>query len=335
MSSFWKGKRVFVTGCFGFLGSWIATALVEQGAMVVGLVRDRLPSSYLSFPDVFRRVTEVHGEVGNLQLLERIISEYEIDTVFHLAAQSQVGVAQKQPVETFEVNVRGTWNLLEACRRQTSVRRVVVASSDKAYGPSDKLPYDEKLPLAGRYPYDVSKSCADLISISYFQTYGLPVCITRCANLFGGGDLNFNRIIPGTIRSAYLDEPPIIRSDGQFVRDYLYVKDAVEAYLLIAEKMEEKEIRGEAFNVSSAVALSVLDITRKLLLLMKRDHLEPEILNIARAEIQEQRLSAVKLKSLLGWVPRYSMEQALQETILWYERFWKAQKECGSPNLFS
>ena len=320
-SEFWKNRNVFVTGGTGFLGSWLVKDLVEKGAVVICLVRDQVPSSLLIRSGIMEKVVAVSGDIGNMPLLSRVISEYEIETVFHLAAQSQVGVAYSNPVETFEVNIRGTWNLLEVCRTQSTVRRVIVASSDKAYGHSDVLPYNEELPLAGRYPYDVSKSCADLISVSYYQTYQLPVCITRCANLFGGGDINFKRIIPGTIRSVLMNERPIIRSDGKFIRDYLYVRDAVDAYLFLAEKMEEMKIGGESFNISSSNIFSVLEITGKILKLMERSDLPPEILNTAKAEIPEQSLSAEKIETMLGWKPKFPVDKALNETIRWYEDY--------------
>ncbi len=320
-SEFWKNRNVFVTGGTGFLGSWLIKDLVEKGASVICLVRDQVPSSFLNRSGIMGQVVAVSGDIGDMPLMLRIISEYEIDTVFHLAAQSQVGVAYNNPAETFEVNIRGTWNLLESCRAQSTVRCVVVASSDKAYGQSDVLPYNEELPLAGRYPYDVSKSCADLLSVSYYQTYQLPVCITRCANLFGGGDINFKRIIPGTIRSVLMNERPIIRSDGKFIRDYLYVKDAVDAYLFLAEKMEDIQIGGESFNISSGNVFSVLEITEKILKLMGRSDLPPEILNTAKAEIPEQSLSAEKIETMLGWKPKFPVDKALNETIRWYEDY--------------
>ena len=320
-SEFWKNRNVFVTGGTGFLGSWLVKDLVQKGASVVCLVRDQVPSSFLNRSGMMEQVVAVSGDIGDISLMLRIISEYEIDTVFHLAAQSQVGVAYNNPAETFEVNIRGTWNLLEACRAQSTVRCVVVASSDKAYGQSDVLPYNEELPLAGRYPYDVSKSCADLLSVSYYQTYQLPVCITRCANLFGGGDINFKRIIPGTIRSVLMNERPIIRSDGKFIRDYLYVKDAVDAYLFLSEKMEDIQIGGESFNISSGNIFSVLEITEKILKLMGRSDLPPEILNTAKAEIPEQSLSAEKIETMLGWKPKFPVDKALNETIRWYEDY--------------
>ncbi|HBK23937.1 MAG TPA: sugar dehydratase, partial [Planktothrix sp. UBA10369] len=241
--------------------------------------------------------------------------------VFHLAAQTIVGVANREPLATFEANIKGTWNLLEACRRVGGVSRIVVASSDKAYGDQDILPYDETTPLQGEHPYDVSKSCADLICRTYFVSYGLPVCITRCGNFYGGGDLNFNRIVPDTIRSAFRDKPVTIRSDGSYIRDYFYVRDGVLAYLHLAEQMERKEIWGEAFNFSNELQITVLELVQKILALMDKKDLEPIILNQAQNEIKHQYLSAKKAREMLNWKPQYSIDECLQETIKWYQDF--------------
>ncbi|MBR3379024.1 MAG: NAD-dependent epimerase/dehydratase family protein, partial [Bacillus sp. (in: Bacteria)] len=265
MSGFWNGKNVFVTGCTGLLGSYLVKELIDQGANVTGLVRDQVPRSNLYQGGQFEKMNVVQGALEDMQTIERALGEYEIDTVFHLAAQAIVGVANRHPVSTFEANILGTWNVLEACRRQPLIKRVIVASSDKAYGDQEQLPYDEDMPLNGKHPYDVSKSCADLISHTYYNTYGLPVCITRCGNLYGGGDLNFNRIIPQTIQLVLEGKAPEIRSDGTFIRDYFYIEDAVKAYLLLAEKMEEKGLAGEAFNFSNEIQLTVLELVDKIL----------------------------------------------------------------------
>jgi CDP-glucose 4,6-dehydratase len=252
-------------------------------------------------------------------LLTRVLNEYEIDTVFHLGAQTIVGTAARSAVSTFESNIRGTWNLLEACKTCSRlVTRIVIASSDKAYGAHDHLPYTEEAPLEGRFPYDVSKSCADLIALSYFHTYRLPVAITRCGNLFGGGDLNFNRLVPGTIRSVLRGEPPIIRSDGSFIRDYFYVRDAVEAYLRLAEKLVEESLVGEAFNFGNETPVSVLELVRRILCLMGRNSIEPVILNQASHEILRQYLDCSKARKLLAWAPKFGMDLGLNETIAWY-----------------
>lgn len=322
----WRNRNVFVTGCTGLLGSWLTEALVKRGANVVGLTRDNVPRANFFCLGLDKRICTVRGEVENFFLLERILSEYEVDTVFHLAAQTIVSIANRNPLATFESNIKGTWNLLEACRRNSAVGRIVVASSDKAYGEHEVLPYVEEGQLKGSHPYDVSKSCADLIASAYYNTYQLPVCITRCGNFYGGGDLNFNRIVPGTIRSVILNEPPRIRSDGTLIRDYIYILDAVEAYILLAEKMEELSIQGEAFNFSNDIQLNVLELTRKILELMGREDLEPIVLNETKGEIKHQYLSAEKARKILGWKPKYSLEEGLKETIDWYKEFLRNDK---------
>jgi CDP-glucose 4,6-dehydratase len=295
--------------------------LVERGANVVGLVRDWVPQSRLFTEGLADKITTVYGCIEDLAVLERTINEHEIDTVFHLAAQTIVGVANREPLGTFEANIKGTWNVLEACRRVGGVSRIVVASSDKAYGDQEILPYDETTPLQGEHPYDVSKSCADLICRTYYVSFGLPVCITRCGNFYGGGDLNFNRIVPDTIRSALRDKPVSIRSDGTYIRDYFYVKDGVLAYLHLAELMDKPEILGEAFNFSNELQITVLDLVKKVLSLMHKSHLEPIILNQSKNEIKHQYLSAKKAHQMLNWQPKYNLDEALVETIDWYKQF--------------
>ncbi|USD83502.1 GDP-mannose 4,6-dehydratase [Bacillus safensis] len=322
MSGFWNGKNVFVTGCTGLLGSYLVKELIDQGANVTGLVRDQVPRSNLYQGSQFEKMNVVQGALEDMQTIERALGEYEIDTVFHLAAQAIVGVANRHPVSTFEANILGTWNVLEACRRQPLIKRVIVASSDKAYGDQEQLPYDEDMPLNGKHPYDVSKSCADLISHTYYNTYGLPVCITRCGNLYGGGDLNFNRIIPQTIQLVLEGKAPEIRSDGTFIRDYFYIEDAVKAYLLLAEKMEEKGLAGEAFNFSNEIQLTVLELVDKILKAMGSE-LKPRILNQGTHEIKHQYLSAEKARKLLDWKPDYSIDEGLEKTIKWYRQFFQ------------
>jgi CDP-glucose 4,6-dehydratase len=318
----WQDKNVLITGCTGFLGSWLTQALVERHANVVGLIRDNVPRANFCRLGLSDRITTVRGEVENYFLLERTLNEYEIDTVFHLAAQTIVTIANRNPLSTFDTNIRGTWNILEACRRSSTVERIIIASSDKAYGEHEILPYTEEAALKGAHPYDVSKSCADLLATTYYRTYGLPVCVTRCGNFYGGGDLNFNRIVPGTIRTVLLNERPVIRSDGSLIRDYIYILDAVEAYLLLAEKMESLPICGEVFNFSNEIQLTVLELTNQILRLMGREDLRPLIKNEARNEIKHQYLSAEKARSVLGWEPRYSPEQGLIESIAWYREFF-------------
>ncbi|MCY8104728.1 GDP-mannose 4,6-dehydratase [Bacillus mojavensis] len=320
--SFWKNKNVFVTGCTGLLGSYLVKELIEQGANVTGLVRDHVPQSNLYQGEHVKKMNIVQGALEDLPVIERALGEYEIDTVFHLAAQAIVGVANRNPVSTFEANILGTWNVLEACRKHPLIKRVIVASSDKAYGDQENLPYDEDMPLQGKHPYDVSKSCADLISHTYFHTYGLPVCITRCGNLYGGGDLNFNRIIPQTIQLVLNGEAPEIRSDGTFVRDYFYIEDAVQAYLLLAEKMEEHNLAGEAFNFSNEIQLTVLELVETILKKMN-SNLKPKVLNQGSNEIKHQYLSAEKARKLLNWTPAYTIDEGLEKTIGWYTEFFK------------
>lgn len=314
---FWNDRNVFVTGCTGLLGSWLTKKLVESGANVIGLIRDLVPKSNLNWSGFDDKIVTVRGEIEDYFILERVLNEYEIDTVFHLAAQTIVTIANRNPISTFNANIKGTWNLLEATRRSPLLERMVVASSDKAYGSQLNLPYDEKTPLEGKHPYDVSKSCADLLCGSYHETYGLPVCVTRCGNFYGGGDLNFNRIVPGTIRSVLENNRPIIRSDGKMVRDYFYIEDGAEAYMLLAEKMTKK-IHGEAFNFSNEDPMTVLEIVNEILKAMSSD-LKPIIRNESSNEIEKQYLSALKAREILGWNSRYSMEEGLEKTIKWYQ----------------
>ncbi len=322
-SRFWSGRSVLVTGATGLLGGWLVTELSARGAEVIALVRDSAPHSLFEREGWASRVAVVRGSLSEPALLRRTLAEYEVDSVFHLAAQTLVGIGKADPVGTLEANVAGTWNLLEAARL-TGVRQIIVASSDKAYGASSNLPYLESHPLEGRYPYDVSKSCADLISTMYATTYGLPVCITRCGNLFGGGDLNFSRTIPGVIRSTLQREPFQIRSDGLFIRDFLYVKDAVLGYMLLAERLAgDRSLAGEAFNFSLEIRLTVLDLVRQVLARMGAEGLEPVIQNVASSEIREQYMVADKSRDRLGWSPRYGLEQGLDETIAWYREFFR------------
>ncbi len=317
---FWLGKKVFVTGATGFLGSYMVKELNKLGSNVVVLVRDFVPASNFYTLNSSKDIVQVQGQLEDLPLLERVLGEYEIEFVFHLAAQAIVGVANRNPISTFETNIKGTWNLLEACRRSPLIKGIVVASSDKAYGDQKVLPYDENMPLQGMHPYDVSKSCADLISQTFYNTYKLPVCITRCGNLYGGGDLNFNRIVPQTIKSIVNGESPIIRSDGTFIRDYFYVEDAVDAYLFLAEKMEELKLHGEAFNFSNEIQLTVLEIVDKILKVMESE-MQPVILNEGNNEIKHQYLSAQKARKLLDWQPKYGINEGLKRTVDWYKNF--------------
>lgn len=319
----WKGSSVFITGATGLLGSHLTRLLVDAGANVVALVRDSLPKSLFYSPDpawnLQNRVTAVRGQIEDFHTIERSLNEYEIDTVFHLAAQTIVGAANRSPLPTFRANIEGTWNLLEAARLHSPrIRRILIASSDKAYGNLQGQAYDESFPLRGEHPYDVSKSCADLISRAYFVSYNLPVAVTRCGNFFGPGDLNFNRIIPGTIRDVLHNRPPVIRSDGKFIRDYIYAEDGAHAYLTLAQQMQDGKFSGEAFNFSYGLRLSVIDVVDRVLKAMNRTDLAPQILNQANNEIPVQCLDSTKAKTQLNWSPQYGFDQGLKLTIDWY-----------------
>lgn len=319
---FWQGRRVFVTGATGIVGSWLVKALIQDGASVVALVLDADPQSELYRSGAIQEISVVNGDLEDFFTLERAINLHEVETVFHLGAQTIVGVAHRFPLPTFEANIRGTYNLLEACRLHSDmVQRVVIASSDKAYGDHTSLPYTEDMPLNGRHPYEVSKSCADLITQAYHHTYGLPVAIARCGNVYGGGDLNWSRIVPGTIRSFLRNERPVIRSDGTYVRDYIYVKDVVRAYMSLAEDAGHPRVCGEAFNFSNESPLTVLELVRIIQRLMKCRHIEPQIVGCAEGEIRAQHLSAAKARTVLAWKPQFDLEQGLQETIEWYRAY--------------
>jgi CDP-glucose 4,6-dehydratase len=319
--SFWQDRRVFITGCSGFLGSWLTARLIAVGADVVGLVRDQVPHSELVRSGLLSKIYVVEGDVNDYALIERTLAEYEIDTTFHLAAQTIVTIANRAPLSTFETNVKGTWVMLEAARRNPTVSRIVVASSDKAYGTQARLPYREDSPLVGRHPYDVSKSCADLIAQAYAHSYDMPVVVTRFANLYGGGDLNWNRIVPGTVRSVIRGERPIIRSDGTFRRDYLFVDDAVGAYMEVAQQLDRPEIRGQAFNFGMDQPTTALEIVQTILALSDCPDLQPVILDQAHNEIPDQFLASEKAHQLLGWHPKHSLREGLQKTFDWYRHF--------------
>jgi CDP-glucose 4,6-dehydratase len=322
VSDFWRDRPVFITGATGIIGYWLVKALLERSASVVALVQDADPQSELYRSGDIQKVFVVNGELEDLWTLERIVNKHEADTVFHLGAQALVGIAHRFPIPTFETNIRGTYNLLEACRlHRDIVQRVVVASSDKAYGEQPELPYTEDMALNGRHPYEVSKSCADLISQSYYHTYGLPVAIARCGNVYGGVDLHWNRIVPGTIRAFLRGERPIIRSDGAYVRDYIYVKDVVRAYMMLAESVGDKRVQGEMFNFSSERPIAVLDLVSTIQRLMQCEQLQPDIRNSAEGEIRNQHLSAQKARRILGWQPQFDLEDGLRETIAWYQAF--------------
>lgn len=323
--SFWQDRPTFVTGGTGLVGSWLIRRLVEAGADVVCLVRDWVPQSELVRSGDIEKIKVVRGDVRDRDMLERVLGEFEIDTVIHLAAQTIVTIANRNPISTFETNVAGTWNLLEASRRSPKVKQIVMASSDKAYGDQEILPYSEDTPLQGRHPYDVSKSAADLIASTYAVSYNLPVAITRCGNFYGGGDLNWNRIIPGTIRSILRGQRPVIRSDGQYIRDYFYVEDGAAAYMFLAEQLAYRpELKGQAFNFSNEIQVTVSQIVQRILGLMKSS-LEVDIRNEASNEIRHQYLSAEKARTQLGWSSLFTLEQGLDKTIAWYKDFLETE----------
>ena len=325
MGSYWKGKTVLVTGATGLMGGWLVKALLREGAEIVALIRDQAPKSMLVREGLIDRIATVPGDLECLPTMQRAIAEYGPHTVFHLAAQPLVQVAKRDPVGTLRANVMGTWNVMEACRL-AGTSNVIVASSDKAYGASENLPYRETHPLQGRYPYDVSKSCTDLVAQMYAATYEVKTAIARCGNLFGGGDLNFSRTIPGLIKATIAGEPFVIRSDGKFVRDFLYVKDAAECYLILGEKLaEDPSISGEAFNFSLGERLTVLDIVDMTLEIMNRTDFKPVIQNIASSEIREQYLDASKARERLGWRPHYGMKEAIRETVDWYREHFASE----------
>jgi CDP-glucose 4,6-dehydratase len=323
ISPFWRDRPTLVTGATGLVGGWLVRRLKAAGADVVCLVRDWVPQSELVRARLIEEVKVVRGDVRDQSDTERVLGEYEIDTVIHLAAQTIVGIANRNPVSTFETNIAGTWVLLEACRRSPAVKQIVVASSDKAYGEHETLPYTEDAPLTGRHPYDVSKSCADLIAQAYAATYGLPVAVTRCGNFYGGGDLNWNRLVPGTIRSVLRGQRPVIRSDGQHVRDYFYVEDGATVNMVLAEALARTpELRGQAFNFSNEIQVTVLELVARLLALMD-SKLEPEVRNEATNEIRHQYLSAAKSRQLLNWEPLFTLDKGLRSTIDWYKAFFE------------
>jgi CDP-glucose 4,6-dehydratase len=320
-SKFWLDRPTLVTGATGLVGGWLMHRLVDAGADVVCLVRDWIPQSEFVRSRLIEKVKVVRGDVRDQAQLERTLGEYEVDTIIHLAAQTIVGIANRNPISTFETNISGTWSLLEACRRSPTVKQIIIASSDKAYGGHETLPYSEDAPLQGQHPYDVSKSCADLIAQSYVATYGLPVAVTRCGNFYGGGDLNWNRIVPGTIRSVLRGQRPVIRSDGQYVRDYFYVEDGAMVNMILAEALAQNvNLRGEAFNFSNEIQVTVSELVERLLVLMGSD-LKPDVRNEATNEIRHQYLSAAKARRMLNWQPLFTLDEGLRRTIDWYEAF--------------
>lgn len=326
-NNYWKDRSVFVTGGTGFIGGAAVQALVDEGANVVLLVRDSVPRSHLFASGAYKQARMVHGSLEDYELIRRALSDYEVQTAIHFGAQSQVLTAIDNPLSTFSANITGTYNVLEAARQTKSVEATIIASSDKAYGISKTLPYTENMPLQGEFPYEVSKSCADLIAHAYHKTYGLPVTIARCGNTYGGGDLNFRRLVPKVIKHA-INSPAqkiIMRSDGTPKRDFIYIDDVVDAYLMLAEKTGKPGISGEAFNFSSGKAYRVKDVVETLLKLMN-SNLKPEWVRPAEHEIPEQYLSIEKAGRMLGWKPKHSLDEGLRKTVEWYRKFF-AEKE--------
>ncbi len=315
MSDFWRDRSVLVTGATGFLGKWLVERFVRLNADVVILVRDEQRNSTVFAPFV----DLVRGDVTDQPLLERVIGEYEVRTVFHLAAQTQVGVANRNPVSTWDTNVRGTWAVLEACRRSPLIEQVIIASSDKAYGDQPRLPYTECMPLLAIHPYDASKACADRLAQSYASRWGVPIAITRCGNLFGGGDRHWSRLIPGTIRSVLRGERPVIRGDGKAIRDYLCVEDAVDAYLSLAEGLADKRVlKGQAFNFSLGIQRTALQVVSLVCEVANVD-LKPIIEGKpSQGEIGEQSLNCALAADTLGWHPKNGLDGGLRKAIEWY-----------------
>lgn len=316
----WDERRVLVTGATGIVGSWLCEDLLSRGANVVALVQDDDPQSRFYAEGIFHKCTIVNGDLSNLSDCLRAVNNHDVEILFHLGAQTIVGAALRNPWECFESNIHGTYNILEAARRFPElVKCAVVASSDKAYGDSPVLPYTEDMPLRGSHPYDVSKSCTDLIAHAYAHTYALNVTIARCGNIYGGGDLNWSRIVPGTIRSLLSGSAPILRSDGTLIRDYIYVKDVVAAYTLLAERSFDSSIAGEAFNFSTDSGCSVLEIVAEISKVMGAK-IAPKIENTATMEIRNQTLDSNKARKTLSWSPRWALRDGLQETVAWYTR---------------
>jgi CDP-glucose 4,6-dehydratase len=311
-----------VTGATGFLGSWLCKELVDRGAFVVAFVRDDIPLGPLKTMCVYDKLGAIaEGDITKYDNVKRVFDEYEIDTCFHLAAQTQVTIANTSPLGTLDTNVRGTWNILEAARCSPKLKRLVIASTDKVYGEPVKLPITEDHPLLASYPYDASKACVEVLARMYFKTYGVPLALTRCCNIYGGGDMNFLRIIPDSVRSVLQGKNPVIRSDGSPVRDFIYVKDAVSAYMLLAESIGKPGVNGEAFNFGSNAPINMLDLVKKIIEASGNKKVKPDVQGKSKpnAEIDRQYLSPAKAEKALGWKPKYKLEQGLKETLQWYK----------------
>ena len=317
----WKGTNVLVTGADGFIGSHVAKALAEKGAGVVTIVRDIKKINNIDILKIKNKISIMHGNLINFEDCERCINEYDIEFCFHIAAQAIVGPDNRSPLSTFESNIKGTCDVLEACRTSKTVKGLIIASSDKAYGQQKKLPYTEQSPLKGYYPYDASKACAEMLARSYYMTYNLPLAITRNANTYGPADMNLNRIIPDVVTRLIKDTQPVIRSDGTPERDYMYIKDAVDAYLTLAESLHRKEVLGQAFNFGTGRPINVLDLYKKIIKIMGKN-VEPKILGEAKNEIDRQYLDSGKAKKILNWEAKYDIDSGLKETIEWYKEYF-------------
>ncbi len=323
-NNYWRTKRVLITGHEGFVGSWLAKVLLEKGAYIVGI--DKVENRRLSVLEGLRgRITCIKGNISNLRLVKALIDKYKPRIIFHLAAEAIVDKANKNPLRTFRSNIEGTWNILEASRDKQFIEGIIVASSDKAYGSHEKLPYREDAALKGNHPYDVSKSCTDLICHTYWNTYKVPVCVTRCGNIYGPGDFNFSRVVPDAIRCAINDKQFIIRSDGRFTRDYVYVEDIVNGYIMLAEKLKKLKLQGEAFNFSDENPVAVIDVVKKIYRLIDKKP-NYKILNKAEYEIRHQYLDATKVKRFLSWKSKYDLDSGLMKTINWYGKFLRGYK---------
>jgi len=317
----WENMNVLVTGADGFIGSHVAQALVEKGAEVTTIVRDVRKCNNTDVLNIKDKVNIVYGDIIDFKDCERVINEYDTEFCFHIAAQAIVGHANRSPLSTFKSNIKGTWNVLEACRISKTIKGVVIASSDKAYGQQKKLPYTEESPLSGYFPYDVSKACAEMIARSYYMTYNLSLAITRNANTYGPADMNLSRIIPDVITRLLKGKQPVIRSDGNPKRDYMYIKDAVNAYLILAENLHRKDVVGQAFNFGTGKPISVLNLYKKIIKLMGKN-VEPKILGQAKNEIDMQYLDSTKARKILGWKEEYDIDSGLKETIDWYKNYF-------------
>ena len=315
---FWINKRVLITGFEGFLGSHLTKTLLTAEAKVVGLDIKTYREETILCQSDYEKMTVYKGSVVDHRLLREILNKHSIDVIFHLAAEALVVRSQENPCRTFGTNIQGTWQVLETARRYGKIKAIVVASSDKAYGSHKKLPYHEDMPLIANHPYDVSKSCADLISRTYAHTYGLPLAITRCGNIYGPGDFNFSRLIPDAIRCSLTNKTLLIRSDGKFVRDYVYADDIVNGYMLLAEKLPDSKIAGEAFNFSNETPLTVLEVVEEISR-AGGSKLQYKIMNSAEYEIKRQYLESKKSKNFLEWEPRHTFSEGINETMGWFK----------------